>query len=210
MITCNFSVTDLNAYVSASGEVKKSTHERLIEAARAEFSEQGIEAATTRGIARRAGCNEVTLFRHFASKEKLLAAVVQSTTEDFQQLCACGGEFSGDLVEDLSRFARVYTDSFERCEGMARALIAASRHRPTLAREMIGDVICPFHASIARYLDEAKAAGRVRPDTHSLALAEILTAALMGGVLRRSSSLSDIDRDTWIRETVRALVGGIR
>ena len=61
---------------------KPGMRQRLIEAARLEFSERGIESATTRGIAKRADCNEVTLFRHFESKQKLLAAVVQETSEE--------------------------------------------------------------------------------------------------------------------------------
>lgn len=189
---------------------KTRTHRRLIDAARAEFGERGIEAATTRAIAKRAGVNEVTLFRHFESKQKLLAAVVTDTSADFEALCACRGEFCGDLIEDLSYVAEVYTESFERCEGMARQMIAAGQQRPNLAKELIGDVITPFHASIARYLEEAKQAGQLRADTHCQAIAEILTGALMAGVLRRSSKLSDVERTTWIRETVRALVGGIR
>ncbi len=189
---------------------KARTRERLLEAARAEFSERGIEAATTRGIASRAGCNEVTLFRHFESKQKLLSAVVSETSADFEALCSCEDGFSGDLEEDLLRFAMVYNDSFERCEGMARAMIAASHRRPTLARELIGDVIDPFHDSIERYLEEAKRGGKVREDLRCRAFAEILTAALMGGVLRRSSHLSSFDSSTWIEETVKSLVRGIR
>lgn len=189
---------------------KTPTRERLLEAARAEFSEHGIEAATTRGIANRAHCNEVTLFRHFESKQNLLAAVVSETSADFEALCSWSGGFSGDLEDDLLRFARVYNESFERCEGMARAMIAASHRNPSLARELIGDVIDPFHASIERYLEEAKRDGKVRASLCCRAFAEILTAALMGGVLRRSSQLSGLDRDTWIQETVRSLIHGIR
>lgn len=189
---------------------KSRTRERLLEAARGEFSERGIEAATTRGIARRAGCNEVTLFRHFESKQKLLAAVVSCTSADFENLCCCEQGFSGDLQQDLLRFAHVYTESFERCEGMARAMIAASHRRPTLAKELIGDVIDPFHERIAATLEEAKRRGMVRADLHCRAFAEILTAALMGGVLRRNSHLSSVDRATWIGETVRSLLTGIR
>lgn len=35
------------------------------------FVEKGVEGATTREIARRAGAAEGTMFRHFASKEEL-------------------------------------------------------------------------------------------------------------------------------------------
>lgn len=187
----------------------QSTHRRLLEAARAEFGEKGIEAATTRGIAERAGCNEVTLFRHFESKQKLLAAVVQETSVEFLDLCECGGDFSGDPREDLTRFARIYNESIERCEGMARALIGEGRRRPTLAKELIGDVLQPFHRSIASYLDQRKKDGLVRASLDTMAFAEVFTSTLMGGMLRRTSGLSEIDREGWIRETVNILTLGI-
>jgi AcrR family transcriptional regulator len=185
------------------------TRQRLLEAARAEFGDKGIEAATTRGIAERAGCNEVTLFRHFESKQKLLAAVVQETSREFLGFCECQGDFSGDPRVDLARFARVYNESLERCEGMARAMIGESRRRPTLAKELIGDVLEPFHRSIACYLDQRKRDGTVRETLDTMAFAEVFTATLMGGLLRRTSGLSGLDRDDWIRETVGILVRGI-
>jgi AcrR family transcriptional regulator len=185
-----------------------ATRQRLLEAAQTEFGDKGIEAATTRGIAERAGCNEVTLFRHFESKQKLLAAVVQETAKEFLTLRDCEGCFSGDLCEDLGRYARVYNAAMERCEGMARALIGESRRRPTLAKELIGDVLEPFHRNIAAYLEQRKHDGAVRADLNTIAFAEVLTSTLMGGLLRRSSGLSALDRDGWIRETVEIFVRG--
>ena len=189
--------------------VTGTTRQRLIEAARAEFGERGIEAATTRGIAERAGCNEVTLFRNFESKQKLLQAVVAETSEEFRVLSECRRGFSGDLLKDLQRYAEVYDESLQRCEGMARALIGESRRRPMLAKELIGDVLEPLHRSIADFLEQRKPTGEVRADLDGMAFAEILTSALMGGLLRRSSGLSSMDRQHWIRETVGFLVRGV-
>lgn len=188
---------------------KPDMRRRLIDAARLEFSEKGLEAATTRGIAQRAECNEVTIFRHFESKEKLLAAVVQDTSEEFLSLCECREEFTGDLRVDLGRFAQVHNDSLERCLGMARALIGEGYRRPTLCKELVGDVIEPFHRSIACYLDQRKNDGLVRADLNSMTFAEVFTSSLFGGVLRRTGGLSDLDRDAWIRETVEIFVRGI-
>jgi AcrR family transcriptional regulator len=188
---------------------KAPMRQRMIDAARAEFSEKGIGAATTRGIADRAGCNEVTLFRHFESKQGLLAAVVQDTSEEFSELCQCNGELSGNPREALGRFARVYTDSLSRCLGMARALIGEGYRRPTLCKELVGDVIEPFHRSVACYLEQRKTDGLVREDLNSVAFAEVFTAALFGGVLRHTDGLSTLDREDWIRETVDIFVRGI-
>jgi AcrR family transcriptional regulator len=52
------------------------TRERILETAVGLFSTMGYVGATTREIARQAGVAEVTLFRHFASKEKLFEAVI--------------------------------------------------------------------------------------------------------------------------------------
>jgi len=54
---------------------RPSSRQRLLNAARDLFVRQGITQTTTRQIADLAGVNEVTLFRHFGSKQGLLLAV---------------------------------------------------------------------------------------------------------------------------------------
>jgi AcrR family transcriptional regulator len=186
-----------------------STRQRLLAAARAEFGLRGIEGATTRAIAERAGCNEVTLFRLFESKLKLLGAVVCEASREFLEFSACTDELSGDLTRDLTRLAAVCTASMEKCEDLARALIGESRRLPTLSKELIGDVMAPLHCRIACYLQERQRAGRVRGELDTTAFAEILTATLMGGVLRRGAGLSAFDRGAWIARTVEFLTRGI-
>lgn len=48
------------------------THEALQQAALELFTERGYDATSTAQIAQRVGVSEVTLFRHFATKEALL------------------------------------------------------------------------------------------------------------------------------------------
>ena len=57
----------------------EDTRNRILRAALELFSTQGYTAATTRHIAGRAGVTEVTLFRHFQSKEKLFEEVVSNS-----------------------------------------------------------------------------------------------------------------------------------
>ncbi|MFT3990890.1 MAG: TetR/AcrR family transcriptional regulator [Luteolibacter sp.] len=185
------------------------TRARLLEAARAEFSEKGLECATTRSIAERAGCNEVTLFRHFENKQKLLSAVVQETSEEFRNFCCCSGKMSGDPFEDLLLFGKAYNGSLAQCEGMVRMLIGESSRKPTLCKELIGDVLLPFHRSISNYLEDRILAGAVRSGLNTLAFAEIFTSSLMGSFLRRASGLSILDTETGYLPVIEFLVHGI-
>src|SRR5436190_4839734 len=86
------------------------TRQRLLDAAFQVCSERGLHGATTREIADVAHVNEVTLFRHFGSKEKLIAAL-------FQRAVAAQVESFGesqldahDLQRGLARYARRYNE----------------------------------------------------------------------------------------------------
>src|SRR3954463_8179797 len=52
-----------------------SSRERILQAGRDLFSEDGYENTTTSAIARRAGTSESQLIKHFGSKEGLLEAI---------------------------------------------------------------------------------------------------------------------------------------
>lgn len=54
---------------------KASTRDRLVEAATGLLAEGGVAAVTLREIGRRAGVSHNAPYKHFASKEELLAAV---------------------------------------------------------------------------------------------------------------------------------------
>lgn len=56
------------------------TREKILKAALQLFSQKGYLGATTREIAQAAGVAEVTLFRHFRSKQQLLETLMSSKT----------------------------------------------------------------------------------------------------------------------------------
>ena len=60
-----------------SRSVKVAKRELLLRAAREEFAEQGLEGATMRGIALRAGCSTGAIYPLFESKEAIYADLLQ-------------------------------------------------------------------------------------------------------------------------------------
>ena len=77
------------------------TRARIMQAASKLFTEKGFAGTTTRAIAESAGINEVTLFRHFGTKEKLAKAIMDqhggaAIAENLEL------RFSGDYVQDLT------------------------------------------------------------------------------------------------------------
>jgi AcrR family transcriptional regulator len=62
------------------------TTARIVDAARRLFTKRGFTGTSTKQIAREAGVSEMTLFRHFSSKELLFRAVVEPLVSFFDGL----------------------------------------------------------------------------------------------------------------------------
>ena len=94
------------------------TRTRLIEAASQVFASLGVQGATTREIARVAGVNEVTLFRHFTSKEQLLGAVIKNALALQTKALAHPQVWTQDLKIDLIQYAHLYNTMLEAQEDL--------------------------------------------------------------------------------------------
>src|SRR3954447_21427019 len=102
--------------------IQSPTRQRLLDAAVAVCAKHGLRGATTREIAAAAEVNEVTLFRHFGSKEKLIAAVVQRSVE--AQVEALRQTPPAETLEaDLRQFAKCFHGLLYEQEPLIRALL---------------------------------------------------------------------------------------
>ena len=76
---------------------------RILDAALELFSNQGFSSTTTRSIAESAGVNELTIFRHFGTKERLLSEVIDHHFDEVKMNASHLDEPTGDPTEDLIR-----------------------------------------------------------------------------------------------------------
>src|SRR6476661_3597383 len=68
---------------------------QIVAVAMGVFSERGFQGTTTREIAQAAGVSEAMVFRHFATKEELYAAILD------HKACSSGGKFEpAEMVAD--------------------------------------------------------------------------------------------------------------
>lgn len=150
---------------------------RVLEAAESVFDEQG-PSASTEEIARAAGVGIGTVFRHFPTKEDLLAAIMKARLEqvfaDADRLAAEGDpaaaffDFFGQLVAEAARKKTVV-------DLLVRSGVDFQADKPIGGlRDVVG-----------RLLHSAQSAGVVRTDVELPEVMALLTgtcqAALSGG-----------------------------
>lgn len=165
---------------------------RLLAAARVVFARDGLPGATTRAIAQEAGVNEVTLFRLFQNKDRLLAEVMESVV--LQQHAATVGdeaEWSGNLRTNLRRYAESFYAMLERDETLIRTMIGEARRYPEQARQIIMDAVKPERARFIANLETARKAGQVRRGLDLAVAADAFTGMLLAGMLRQTAECAE-------------------
>jgi AcrR family transcriptional regulator len=102
--------------------------ERILAAARELFYRRGIHAVGVEAIAEAAGTNKMTLYRHFASKDVLVAACLSELTQEFDVAwdaiaAAHVGDPEGQLLAWLRHMCEFKEHEAERGCALANAAV---------------------------------------------------------------------------------------
>ena len=146
--------------------------DRIVEAARAVFREQGYDASLDE-VAKRAGVGAGTLYRHFPTRENLLDAIMQSWVDQVDEAAAKVLAHEGPPREVLLAWFTTYV-----------ALISLHKGGPAKITSAMGDPASPIvhkcqvlSTASDRVLALLREEGAVRPDVDG-----VQVCRLVGGV----------------------------
>jgi len=151
------------------------------------FARDGLEGATTRAISREAGVNEVTLFRHFGTKEHLLEAVVGRAFGDRPNSPRAAGARAATLRADLETFAASYEALLMENLELIRAMIGEIHRHAVCQNQALQGIFLPMREALTRRFTEAIGSGEVRPGTNPQLSADLFAGTIFSAVLRRAT-----------------------
>lgn len=174
-----------------------SVRDQLLEAAVLIYAEAGYRGATTRRIATAAGVNEITLFRHFGSKDALMR----------EAIARAGSSAVPELLPDLPR------EPSRELRNWAQAHITELRERRSLIRTCMGEIeehpglfssenSPPALAAqaLSRYLRRLREVGLTKAPFD-----EVAASAMLMGVLFADAMGRDIMPDMYRNDPQQAL-----
>lgn len=132
--------------------------ERVLEAAKAVFSQGGPEASLE-AVARRAGVGIGTLYRHFPTREALYEAVYRREVDQLVEMAAALAEEAAPL-DALRRWMRGNVAFIATKKGMAAALAVTAHGGSDLAAYSLERLT----RAMGGLLERAVAAGEIRSD----------------------------------------------
>jgi AcrR family transcriptional regulator len=181
--------------------------DRILHAAAQVYSETGFRGTTTRRIAQLAGVNEITLFRHFGTKEALVKEALKLAHRKSDTLLL--GE-PVDPAGELNAWAwSMYRHWYQGREMISRVMGDLIEH-PVLAPDICEEPGCE-HAMLSRYLERMRELGLARGAFHADAAAGMLLGAIFTHAIWRDH-FEDEDlpaAEIVIREYVALLLSAV-
>ncbi|MEV7204382.1 MULTISPECIES: TetR/AcrR family transcriptional regulator [unclassified Streptomyces] len=193
----------------------KPARERILDAAHELMLTVGLARATTKEIARVAGCSEAALYKHYASKEELFIRVL---SERLPRLTPLLGGLAAEpgrapIEDNLTEIARQAALFYEQSFPIAASLYAQPqlkrRHDDTM-RELGTGPHLPIEGLDA-YLRAEQAAGRVRSDADTFAAASLLLGACAQRAFAYEATPTGVRPpvDAFARRLARTLLAGL-
>lgn len=161
----------------------QTTRERVLAAAKSLFASRGYENTSTVAVARAARTSESQLFKHFGSKEGLLAEIFESGWGKVHELLA-GQRLAGSPRERLRTVLGVVLATMKQDPQLKQLLLLEGRRvRKEGQLVMLTGGFMRLVGLLDSLLEEMRSASELRPDLP----VEVVRSALMGmveGLLR--------------------------
>lgn len=194
-------------------------HDQILRVAVSLFSNRGFRGTTTKEIAQAAGVSEAMVFRHFATKEELYAAILD------HKACKGGGSFepakiAADAIQrkdDRGVFEALALAALNHHDGdpeFQRLLLYSALEKHKLAQMFLDEFVLKVYEFLGAYLRERQRDG---------ALLEIDPAVIIRGfigmVMHHSLNnnlwdpkhrLLDISNEVAAKQFTDILLNGIR
>jgi len=181
----------------------EETRARIMQAASQLFAEKGFSGTTTRAIAERSGVNEVTLFRHFGTKENLAKAIM----DQFGGLAIAddlSARFSGDYVQDLTLVGHAMMKVMtERSDAMRMAICEAGNF-PEF-QQVVAENPRQLRRMLARYFERQMDANLIHSG-HPEVLAQAFLGMFFSYTVLRGFLLDSLQPEISSEEIVEQFV----
>jgi AcrR family transcriptional regulator len=163
----------------------KSTHERLLKAASDTINDLGIDGATSKRIAERAGVAELTLFRLFGNKSALIEAALQAESAVLQKSAT---EYTGQLDADLLRLVSAYSELVQQRGRMLVIIYAEALRHPELHKLLEQQASSFTH--VVDLIKRYQKSGHLRKASATTATVTLLGPLILAGLLNNAKAES--------------------
>lgn len=194
--------------------VRSDTDEKLIESALLLVSQKGYLGTSTKEIAQKAGVTEVTLFRHFGSKERLFEEVLNRHTflPRLRDLLSRGEDSSHDFPDTLQLIGISFFETLKERKSLVRIMMSEINVYPEKIRVFHSKCIDETIQLLEGYLKSQQEKGVLKKfpsDIGSRAFLGMIFAYFNTESIIKGRDISDKEIKSIVKEFVNIFTYGI-
>jgi AcrR family transcriptional regulator len=189
----------------------KDTKEKILDAGLSLFSKKGYLGATTKEIAKKAGVAELTLFRHFSSKERLFEEAIKRRSflptlkGLLPELKDLG--YADALIQIANRYLERLSERRELIKIMHSEIHLYPAKVKEIQQNFVGEIVGTL-ASYFRGLQERGALKDFDPELGARAFLSMFFSYFTSQEFMMDKKHRFADRDEVTREFVKIFVSG--
>lgn len=150
-----------------------NTEDKILNAAIVLFSQKGYSAVTTKEIAKEAGLSEMTLFRHFESKQNLFEKAFDKFVFS-PKFIALFESLEWDLERDLNKICSSYQDTLSKNQKIILMHFKNEELNPDFDATLF-KFPNEFKKLLCNYFEEMRNRGAIRENPETLAMSFLAT-----------------------------------
>jgi AcrR family transcriptional regulator len=174
---------------------------RVLDAAARLFAAEGVDAVSMEEVARAAGVGKATLYRRYADKGELSAALIDADARAVQAEVLAGLPSAGEDASPRERLERLLVLLAGLVERHSSLMAVARRSRDSLGTPSYDWM----RISLRAWLRQSELAGELRADADIEYLADALLAPLTPDIWRHQRFVRGMDAER-LAEGLRTLV----
>lgn len=197
---------------------QRLTHEerraQILEAAASLFSKKGYHRTTVGVIARKVGVSEAMIFKHFATKEKLYAAILDAKAHGGDPLA--GIIMAAQRRDDEGVFYGLAHEYFQRAEkdpALMRLLLFSALEHHRLSEAFVDRYVVRIHEFLRQYIQGRISDGafcEVNPLLAARSFVGMLGHHFLAQEIFGMKKRYPLDRDEAISTFVKIFLTGLR
>ena len=189
--------------------MEQSTHSRILEAAKQEFSKKGFHQTVVSDIADRAGVGKGTVYRHFGNKEDLFGRLIREGTDTLEERIqeVLARPVSPQVA--LEEILNVHFDFFEQSRELIDIVIMEGLQRIGRVREELVQELFRIRILLRRLFEvgiEQKVFRKRDPDQLAVLLQGYIWSILRGAVIYELADPRSTYRDLMLETFLQGIL----
>jgi AcrR family transcriptional regulator len=174
----------------SNGQLSKKDirRDQIMHAALKIIARRGVSGLTTAAIANEARMSEANLYRHFASKEDILAATIESVAGEIEKNFSGAFRKGTNPAAGLRAFFRLQLALMGGNSGIPRFLFSEELHGAPRLREKLLSHLYRFAGRLEEMVRAGQSSGAIRSDLDARVVVMTFISMVQGLMFRWSLS----------------------